>query len=193
MVATPSTMLPLGTPVPDFRLTEVVRGQAVGPSDFVKAKALVVAFLCNHCPYVIHVRPELVKLLHGFMDRGVAVIAINSNSAKTHPQDGPEAMKRLATEEGWRFPFVFDASQEVAKAFRAACTPDFFVFDAGQRLAYRGQLDGSRPGNGVPVTGKDLAEAVEAVLAGGRPSEAQRPSMGCNIKWDPGNAPEYFG
>ena len=149
-------------------------------------------FICNHCPFVIHVRDELTRLASEYQKRGVAIVAINSNSIETHPQDAPEHMKALATELGWKFPFLFDSTQEVAKAYRAACTPDFYLFDAEQRLVYRGQLDDSRPGNNVPVTGRDLRAALDAVLAGRAPSIDQKPSIGCNIKWAPGNEPDYF-
>ncbi|MGD2154333.1 MAG: thioredoxin family protein, partial [Gemmatimonadales bacterium] len=143
------------------------------------------------CPYVQHVLKEFGRLAADYGSRGLAIAAINSNSAETHPQDGPEHMKALAIAEGWTFPFLFDESQAVAKEYRAACTPDFFLFDSQQRLAYRGQLDDSRPGNGIPVTGSDLRRAVDAVLAGSPIPEEQKPSMGCNIKWKPGNEPDY--
>jgi len=193
MVATPSTMLPLGTAIPDFRLRNAVDGRSVSPSDFADARALFVMFICNHCPFVQHVKPELGRLVRDYGPAGVAILAINSNDLDEYPQDGPEHMQRLAREEGWDFPFLVDDTQKVAKAFRAACTPDFFLFDGGGKLAYRGQLDGSRPGNDVPVTGKDLRAAIDAVLAGRPVPEDQKPSIGCNIKWKSGNQPEYFG
>ncbi len=193
MAATESQMLDVGTSCPDFALENAVDGRPVRRADFAGAPALLVMFVCNHCPYVIHVRKVLVGLAHEFMDRGAAVVAINANSLQTHPQDGPAHMKALAAEEGWRFPFLFDRTQEVAKAFRAACTPDFFVFDRDQKLTYRGQLDDARPGRDVPVTGRDLRTALEATLSGAPAPEPQRPSIGCNIKWHPGNAPSYFG
>jgi peroxiredoxin len=192
VVNTPSTMLPLGTRAPDFTLTDAVSGKTVSLSD-LEGDALLVMFICNHCPFVIYVRDEITKLANDYMDRGVAIVAINSNSVDTHPQDGPEHMKRLATELGWRFPFLFDETQEVAKAYRAACTPDFFLMDAERKLVYRGQFDDSRPTNNVPVTGEDLRAALDAVLAGDPVPSEQKPSMGCNIKWAPGNAPDYFG
>lgn len=191
MPLTPSTMLPLGTEAPDFTLTDVVGGGPVTREGFRGRPAALVMFICNHCPFVVHVRPELVRAAHEFLDRGVGVVAINSNSAATHPQDGPENMRKLALEEGWRFPFAFDGTQTVAKAFRAACTPDLFVLGPDLRVAYRGQFDDSRPGNGKPLTGRDLRAALEAVLAGRPAPEPQLPSMGCNIKWAPGNEPDY--
>jgi thiol-disulfide isomerase/thioredoxin len=186
-------MLPLGTPVPAFELTNVVDGRAVSPDQHRGSPALLVMFICNHCPYVIHVRPEITRLVQEYMPKGVRVIAINSNNIETHPQDGPDSMKQLAVLERWEFPFAFDATQEVAKAFRAACTPDFFLFDEDQKLAYRGQLDDSRPQNGKPLSGADLRAAIEAVLAGKAPAADQKASIGCNIKWKPGNEPEWFG
>jgi peroxiredoxin len=192
VAATPSTMLPLGTPLPDFQLTNAIDGATVRSKDEGPGRPLLLMFICNHCPYVIHVRQELVRLAHSWMDRGLRVLAINSNSLTLHPEDGPGPMRTLATQEGWRFPFLFDASQSVAKAFRAACTPDFFLFDAAGKLAYRGQFDDSRPSKATAVTGKDLSEAVEAVLGGKAPNPNQKASVGCNIKWDDGNAPEYF-
>jgi thiol-disulfide isomerase/thioredoxin len=150
-------------------------------------------FICNHCPFVVHVRDQLTRLADDYQKKGVAVIAINSNSVETYPQDGPDKMKELAREMGWKFPFLFDSTQDVAKAYRAACTPDFFLFDAKRALVYRGQLDDSRPTNKVPVTGKDLRAAIDAVLAGKPVAKDQKSSIGCNIKWKPGNEPDYFG
>jgi thiol-disulfide isomerase/thioredoxin len=192
MVSVPSTMLPLGTAVPDFVLINTVDDHPVSPRDFAGRNALLVMFICNHCPFVKHVKDELGRLAAEYEPRGLAVIAINSNDLEAYPQDGPDRMRELALEEGWRFPFLFDETQDVAKAFRAACTPDFFLFDHRQRLAYRGQLDDSRPSNGIPVTGRDLRAAIEAVLAGKPVSGEQRPSIGCNIKWRAGAPPEYF-
>jgi peroxiredoxin len=186
-------MLPLGTRCPDFDLPSAVDGRQVRRDDLRDAPALLVMFLCNHCPYVIHVREGITALAHEYLDRGVVVVAINSNSEQTHPQDGPEHMKALAEGQGWRFPFLFDRTQQAARDFRAACTPDFFVFDREGRLAYRGQADDARPGKDVPVTGRDLRAALDAVLAGRAPDPDQRPSIGCNIKWHPGHAPEYSG
>jgi peroxiredoxin len=191
MVLTPSTMLPLGTPAPDFNLTNAVDGKSVALSDFEGKSALLVMFICNHCPYVQHVRGELGRLAADFMPRGLAVVAINSNDVESHAQDSPENMRKLAASEGWQFPFLHDETQEVAKAYKAACTPDFFLFGAERRLVYRGQLDDSRPGNAIPVSGKDLREAVAALLKGEPVPAAQKPSLGCNIKWKPGNEPSY--
>jgi peroxiredoxin len=185
-------MLALGTPIPSFSLPNAVDGRVVGPGDFADAPALLVMFICNHCPFVVHVRHELGRLERDYAVRGVAMVAINSNSASTHPHDGPDAMKKLAREQGWGFAFLFDETQAVAKAFRAACTPEFYVFDRDRKLVYRGQLDGSRPGNQVPVTGRDLRAALDAVLSSTPVAADQKPSVGCNIKWSPGNAPDYF-
>jgi thiol-disulfide isomerase/thioredoxin len=194
MVKTASDMLPLGTAAPDFRLRDAVSGKDFALADLPSDRPLLVMFICNHCPYVVHVRDEFARLA-GDYDGRLAIIAINSNDLATHPQDGPVHMKELATRLGWKFPFLFDETQAVAKAYHAACTPDFFLFRAGspRRLAYRGQLDGSRPGNDVPVTGTDLRAAIDALLAGSEPAANQRPSLGCNIKWAPGGEPDYFG
>lgn len=194
MAETPSTMLPLGTPLPALRLADAVTGRTVDAAEAARGKkGLLVAFICNHCPFVRHVRKELVRVAHAALDGGFAVLAVNSNDERAFPEDGPAAMRKLAREEGWRFPFLFDETQEGAKAFRAACTPDLFLFDAGLRLAYRGQFDDSRPSNDEPVTGASLSAAIEAVAAGRSPAAEQKPSVGCNIKWKPGNAPSYFG
>lgn len=191
MAATPSTMLPLGTPAPDFALRNAVDDRLVSTADVAHAPALLVMFICNHCPYVIHVRDELTRLANEWMPKGLAVVAINANAVETHPQDGPEEMRKLATELGWRFPFLFDDTQQVAKAYRAACTPDFFLFDRERKLAYRGQLDQSRPGSGVPVTGRDLRAAIQAVMSGQPVGGEQTPSVGCSIKWR-GGPPDYL-
>ncbi|HYG24280.1 MAG TPA: thioredoxin family protein [Verrucomicrobiae bacterium] len=190
MVAVNSTMLPLGTDAPHFQLPDV-SGRIVSIEEF-RGKPLLVMFVCNHCPYVKHVRSELAQLGREFLPRDVAIVAISSNDATEYPQDGPELMKQEAKEAGYVFPYVYDATQSVAKAYRAACTPDFFLFDRDHKLAYRGQLDDSRPKNGIPVTGKDLRDALEAVLAGKPVSTTQKPSIGCNIKWRAGNQPDYF-
>jgi len=184
-------MLSLGTKAPDFSLLEPATGKKRSLSEF-KAPATVVMFICNHCPFVIHVRDEITRLTRDYAAKGVAFVAINSNSVESHPQDGPEHMAELVRELGWTFPFLFDATQDAAKAYHAACTPDFYVFDRDHRLAYRGQLDESRPSNGKPVTGKDLRAAIDDVLAGRPAAAEQRPSIGCNIKWKPGNEPDYF-
>jgi hypothetical protein len=183
-MATPSSMLALGTPLPPIRLKNSVDGTEVDVAKLAAgAKGVLVAFICNHCPYVVHLRKELVRVAHEALDRGVAVVAINSNDLDSYPQDGPGPMGRLAKDEKWRFPFLFDATQDVARAFRAECTPDLYLFDADRKLAYRGQFDDSRPANGKPVTGSDLRGAIDAVLAGKKPSADQKPSIGCNIKW----------
>jgi thiol-disulfide isomerase/thioredoxin len=191
MVQTPSMMLPLGTTAPDFTLLDPVTGQQRSLSEF-NAPATVIMFICNHCPFVIHVRDELTRLSRDYAPKGVAFIAINANDAEKYPQDGPENMAALSRELGWTFPFLFDATQDVARAYHAACTPDFFVFDREKKLVYRGQLDDSRPSNGKPVTGADLRAALDAVLAGRPAPREQRPSIGCNIKWAPGREPDYF-
>ncbi|PKN55794.1 MAG: thioredoxin family protein [Deltaproteobacteria bacterium HGW-Deltaproteobacteria-14] len=192
MSRTPSTMVPLGTPAPDFALPDLA-GNLVRRSDFAEAPALLVMFICNHCPYVVHVRSALVDLVRGYQREGVAVVAIQPNDVVRYPDDRPERMRAVAEEEGFTFPYLYDETQEVARAYRAACTPDFFLYDAAGRLAYRGQLDRARPGNGEPVTGDDLTRAVDAVLAGHPVAGEQWPSLGCNIKWKPGSEPDYFG
>jgi peroxiredoxin len=190
MARTPSTMLALGTKAPDFRLPDT-DGRTVALSDFAGRKALVVMFICNHCPFVKHVQSELARLGRDCEEKGVGVVAISSNDVEQYPDDGPEAMKEEKARAGYAFPYLFDETQEVAQAYRAACTPDLFLFDAEGRLVYRGQLDDSRPGNGVPVTGKDLRAAIDAVIAGRPVDERQRASLGCNIKWRPGREPDY--
>jgi len=190
MVATASTMLPLGTSAPDFRLPDT-EGNMVSLSDFKQAPALLVIFMCNHCPFVKHILSNLVALAKEYQEKGVAIVGINSNDVDSFPQDRPEMMAQNAKEAGFTFPYLYDATQEVAKAYRAACTPDFFLFDADRKLVYRGQMDDSRPGNNVPVTGADLRAALDAVLEGGPVSADQKPSMGCNIKWEPGREPDY--
>ncbi len=192
MVRTNSTMLPLGTQAPGFSLVNV-DGRTVSLSDFEAAPALLVIFMCNHCPYVIHVSEELARLTSEYQAQGVAVVGISSNDAAAYPADSPERMVAEAEERGYTFPYLYDETQEVAQAYRAACTPDFYVFDADQKLVYRGQMDSSRPNSGIPVTGSDLRAALDAVLAGRPVAEDQKPSLGCNIKWKPGNEPEYFG
>lgn len=191
MVRTPSTMLPLGTAAPDFSLVNV-DGRTVSLSDFGQAPALLVIFMCNHCPYVIHVSDQLAQLGRDYLARGVAVVGISSNDVSKYPADSPEQMVAEAEQRGYPFPYLYDPTQEVAQAYRAACTPDFFLFDAKQKLVYRGQLDSSRPGNDIPVTGEDLRAALEAVLSGQAPPQDQTPSLGCNIKWKEGNEPDYF-
>jgi peroxiredoxin len=188
MALTASTMLDLGTTAPDFRLPDT-EGKVVARDDFQGAPALLVIFLCNHCPYVKHVRQELARLGREYQGRGVAVVGISANDVVSHPDDSPAMMRREKAEAGYSFPYLYDETQEVARAYQAACTPDFFLFDGDQRLVYRGQLDDSRPGNSIPVSGKDLRAALEALLGGGPVPATQRPSMGCNIKWKPGNDP----
>jgi thiol-disulfide isomerase/thioredoxin len=190
MAETPSTMLALGTELPSFALPDL-DGKVVTDRDFTNARALVVAFLCPHCPYVKHVRQAFAELAKEYQARDVVVVAINSNDATAYPEDDPAGMRREASSPGYTFPYLHDESQEVAKAFRAACTPDFFVFDRQRRLAYRGQFDDSRPNSATPTTGADLRGALDALLAGTPVSARQRPSVGCNIKWKPGNAPEW--
>jgi peroxiredoxin len=191
MARTASTMLELGTKAPDFRLPGT-DGTSVALSDFASRRALLVMFICNHCPFVKHVRDELARLGRDCEAQGVGVVAISSNDVAAYPQDDLPAMKAEKAQAGYPFPYLLDATQEVAKAYRAACTPDLYLFDGERRLVYRGQLDDSRPGNGVPVTGKDLRAAIDAVLAGRPVDPNQRASLGCNIKWKPGNEPEYF-
>ena len=187
-----STMAALGMAVPDFALPDT-GGRTVVLGDFADAPGLLVVFMCNHCPFVIHLREELTRSVKRYQGKGLAVVGISSNDVEGFPQDGPELMAREAEERGYTFPYLFDETQSVAKAYTAACTPDFFLFDDERRLVYRGQFDGSRPGNDVPVTGSDLGAAVEALLEGNPISPDQRPSIGCNIKWKAGNEPDYFG
>ena len=183
-------MIPLGTPAPDFALPDVVSGQTVALSDFKSAPALVVMFICNHCPYVKHIQAGMTQMVKDFQARGVRVVAISSNDVANYPADSPEKMKEEAVRACYTFPYLFDDSQSVARAYRAACTPDFFLFDAQQKLVYRGQMDDARRGNELPVTGKDLRAAVDAVLADKPVQTNQIPSLGCNIKWKPGTEPE---
>jgi peroxiredoxin len=191
MALTPSTMLPLGTTAPDFQLPDT-NGKTVSLAQFKDKTALVVVFMCNHCPYVVHIRAGLAQFANDYASKNVGLVGISSNDVKNYPQDGPAKMKEEAKSAGYNFPYLYDESQAVAKAYRAACTPDIYLFDRGRRLVYRGQFDASRPGNGVPVTGKDLRTALDAVLAGKEVSTMQAPSMGCNIKWKAGNEPDYF-
>lgn len=190
MVKTASTMRQLGTPAPDFSLINV-DGQTVSLSDF-RGQPTLVMFICNHCPFVKHIAPELARLAPEYQAKGVAIVAINSNDASMHPDDSPERMVQEVEERGYTFPYLYDETQEVAKAYHAACTPDFFLFDKDHRLYYRGQLDASRPQNGIPVTGSDLRAALDALLAGQPAPEKQIPSIGCNIKWREGQEPDYF-
>jgi peroxiredoxin len=193
MVKTASTMLALGTPAPEFHLPDTVSGESISLDSFTGQKALLVMFICRHCPFVKHVQAELAKLGQDYANAGLGIVAISANDAQNYPDDAPNSLKTMATELGFTFPLCYDETQEVAKTYTAACTPDFFLFDGDRALVYRGQLDDSRPGNGKPVTGKDLREAIDAVL-GDRPVPSeQKPSIGCNIKWKAGNEPPYFG
>jgi thiol-disulfide isomerase/thioredoxin len=190
MALTPSTMLPLGTEAPDFRLPDP-HGTIFARDDFAAAPGLVVAFWCNHCPYVKHVREGFAEFAREYAARGLAIVAINANDARAVPDDAPPRMAEESARSGYVFPYLVDESQAVAKAYRAACTPDFFLFDGSRQLVYRGQFDASRPGNAVPVTGRDLRRAVDALLASQPVPREQQPSLGCNIKWKPGGAPDY--
>ncbi len=189
---TPSTMLELGTTAPDFELLEVVSGKPFSLSSLKGKKAILVMFICRHCPYVLHVKEEIARLGREYVPKEVGVVAISSNDSVKYPDDSPVHLKEMAQELGFNFPLCFDETQLVAKAYKAACTPEFYLFDHAFKLAYRGQLDGSRPGSQIPVTGNDLREAIEAVLSNKPVSQSQKPSVGCNIKWKPGNEPDYF-
>ena len=191
MVRTPSTMLPLGTTAPGFDLPNV-DGTMVDYEAAAGPRGTVVMFICNHCPFVKHVADQLAALGREYLPRGVGFAAISSNDVSSHPADSPEQMVHEAEERGYPFPYLYDETQEVAKAYRAACTPDFYLFGPDRTLLYRGQLDASRPGNGVPVTGADLRAAIDALLGGAAPIAEQRPSLGCNVKWKAGNEPAYF-
>ena len=186
MVLTPSTMLSLGSPAPDFQLPDVVSGDTVTLGSFANKQALLVMFICRHCPFVVHVQDELARLGSDYKAKNVGIVAISSNDAEAYPDDSPANLKAMAEELGFDFPYCYDESQEVARAYQAACTPDFYLFGGQRELVYRGQLDGSRPGNNEPVTGKDLREAMDAVLSGSAVSDVQMPSIGCNIKWKAG-------
>lgn len=193
MVMTPSTMMSLGTPAPDFSLPDT-KGNTVSLTDYSSKNGLVVMFICNHCPFVKHVQRELVRLANDYQPRNIGFVAINSNDVDNYPADSPQKMAEDAERLGYPFPYLYDETQEVAKAYSAACTPDFFIFDSNMKLAYRGQLDDSRPGrDDVPVTGNDMRAALDRLLAGETVPTNQKPSIGCNIKWKPGNAPAYFG
>ncbi|MEM7063301.1 MAG: thioredoxin family protein [Cyanobacteria bacterium P01_B01_bin.77] len=193
MVMVESTMLALGTVAPEFLLTDVTSGSTVTLDTFADSKALLVMFICVHCPFVKHVEQELAQIGQDYVEKGLGIVAISSNSLETHPQDAPKHMQTQAKTLGFKFPYCFDDTQTVAKTYTAACTPDFFLFDSTLKLVYRGQLDDSRPGNDKPVTGKDLRQAIDRVLAGQTLPMEQNPSIGCNIKWAPGQAPAYFG
>lgn len=190
MARTPSTMRPLGTPAPDFSLPDV-HGKIVNLGDFSDSPALLVAFICNHCPYVKHIRTAFTQMAKDFQVVGAAVVAISANDAVAYPADGPTGMLQEAQEAGYTFPYLYDESQKVALAYQAACTPDFFLYNRERKLVYRGQMDDSRPSNGLPNDGRDLRAAMSALLAGLPISEIQKASIGCNIKWKPGNEPTY--
>ena len=192
MPATASTMLDLGTKAPEFSLPDVVTGRTVSLNAFQNKKALLVMFICHHCPFVKHVKSELARLGDDYAAKDLGIVAISSNDPAVSADDSPEGLKQMVAEWGLHFPVLYDESQAVAQSYKAACTPDFFVFDASRKLAYRGQLDDSRPSNGKPVTGADLRSALEAVLAGKPANGDQRPSLGCNIKWKAGNEPAYY-
>jgi len=184
-------MLPLGTNAPEFKLPDT-NGKLISLSDFKNAPALLVVFMCNHCPYVKHIRASLAQLARDYVARKVAIVGISSNDVTNYPADSPAKMAEEAKAAGYTFPYLYDATQAIAKAYHAACTPDFYLFDKQQRLVYRGQFDDSRPGNNIPVTGKDLRAALDAVLVDKPIPSTQKPSIGCNIKWKPGNEPDYF-
>ena len=192
MVLTSSMMLALGTKAPDFQLPDVVSGETISLDNFKNQKGLLVMFICRHCPYVQHVKYELARFGKDFAGFDLGIVAISANDVKQYPEDAPEKLREMSQELGFTFPFCYDESQEVAKTYTAACTPDFFLFDQKRELVYRGQLDDSRPGDGKPVTGQDLRTAIDAVLAGNPISGEQKPSIGCNIKWKQGNEPIYF-
>jgi peroxiredoxin len=193
MVKTASTMLPLGTIAPNFQLPDVVSGKTISLHTFADSKALLVMFICQHCPFVKHVQSELAKIAQDYSQQPLGVVAISANDVANYPNDSPEKLKQMAEELDFNFPVCYDESQEVSKAYTAACTPDFFLFDRDYKLVYRGQLDDSRPSTDIPITGKDLRQAIDAVLQARKIDFEQKPSIGCNIKWKPGNEPEYFG
>ena len=190
-MAVESAMIPLGTQAPSFSLRDVVSGQTVSLHSFANRSALLVMFICRHCPYVVHVQHEIAKIGLDYADRDLGIVAISSNDALAYPDDAPDRLKEMAERLDFHFPLCFDETQEVAKAYKATCTPDFYVFDKQRRLVYRGQLDDSRPGNNKPVTGGHLRAAIESTLAGTLVEGTQRPSIGCSIKWKKGNAPPY--
>jgi peroxiredoxin len=193
MVKTASTMLPLGTTAPEFQLPDVVSGETISLGTFSGNKALLVMFICQHCPFVKHVQSELAKIGHDYHNHPLSIVAISANDVTNYPDDSPQKLKQMAEELNFNFPICYDESQSVSKFYTAACTPDFFLFDGSNKLVYRGQLDDSRPSNGIPVTGGDLRQAINAVLQDREIDFEQKPSIGCNIKWKPGNEPDYFG
>ena len=191
MSLTPSTMLALGTPAPNFKLPNITSGNMVSLDDFKGKKALLVMFICRHCPYVQHVEEEIAKIGQDYQNKDIGIISISANDINLYPQDSPENLREMAQELNLDFPYLYDKSQEIAKAYTAACTPDFFLFDKDRKLVYRGQLDDSRPGNNLPVTGKDLRDVIDAILEDKPINPNQKPSIGCNIKWKPGNEPSH--
>ncbi|ACK72405.1 alkyl hydroperoxide reductase/ Thiol specific antioxidant/ Mal allergen [Gloeothece citriformis PCC 7424] len=191
MALTQSTMLTLGTTAPDFQLPDVVSGQTISLKNFEDKQALLIMFICQHCPFVKHIKQELANLGQDYVPKGLGIIAISANDVANYPSDSPENLKAMAQELEFNFPFCYDETQETAKTYTAACTPDFFLFDSDRKLVYRGQLDDSRPSNNLPVTGKDLRAAIENILAGKPVNSDQKPSIGCNIKWKPGHEPSY--
>ena len=193
MVKTASTMLPLGTAAPEFQLPDVVSGKTISLDTFTGSQALLVMFICQHCPFVKHIKSELAKIGQDYSQQPLGIVAISANDVANYPDDSPEKLKQMAEEFSFNFPVCYDESQEVSKAYTAACTPDFFLFNRENKLAYRGQLDDSRLSTDIPVTGKDLRSAIDAVLQDRKLDFEQKPSIGCNIKWKPGNEPEYFG
>jgi len=192
MAVESSKDLPLGTRAPDFALPDTVSGRTIRLGDYAASPALLVAFICNHCPYVQHIRAAFVEFAREFQPRGLAVVAVSANDPEAYPQDSPEQMAIEAKKSGFTFPYLFDRTQQTAKAYQAVCTPEFYLFDAAQRLVYRGRFDASRPNSQVPITGSELRAAAEAVLAGRQPAADQKPSIGCGIKWRPGNAPSGY-
>ena len=193
MARTASTMLALGTQAPDFQLPDVVSGQTISLATFAGKQALLVMFICQHCPFVKHIQDQLAQLGQDYASQNLGIVAISANDAEKYPDDGPDSLKAMAQTLGFTFPLCYDETQATAKAYTAACTPDFFLFDANRQLIYRGQLDDSRPGNDKPVTGQDLRAAIDAALANQPINPNQMPSIGCNIKWKPGNEPAYYG
>ena len=193
MALTASTMLPLGTTAPEFNLVDVVSQNKISLANFAEKKALLVMFICRHCPFVKHVQTELANIGNDYSQSDLGIVAISANDINNYPDDAPEMLKEMASELGFNFPLCYDETQEIAQAYTAACTPDFFLFDTDRKLVYRGQLDDSRPSNDKPVTGKDLRTAIDTVLSGKPVTGDQKPSIGCNIKWKQGNEPSYFG
>lgn len=192
MSLTQSTMLPLGTQAPDFSLPDVINGKMISPATFESKKALLVMFICRHCPYVQHIQHEIVKMGKDYKDREIGIVAISANDPISYPEDAPQSLKEMAQDTGFTFPFCFDETQQTAKVYTAACTPDFFLFDKERKLVYRGQLDDSRPGNNLPTDGHDLRSAIENVINDEKINPNQKPSSGCSIKWKPRNEPSYF-